>query len=168
MLYRYRVLLIIVALNVPSISRTEEPVAAKASKADAWPTLVWKKAAPSPFARVESPAAVVNNKIYLFGGFTENLEASNQIDVYDPASDSWTRKKDMPTRLTHLNPASDGKTIWFAGGFKGKHPGPVTHEVWKYGIASDTWSAAAGTAGGGWAGGGRTQITLLWRLQSRS
>jgi N-acetylneuraminic acid mutarotase len=77
----------------------------------------------------------------LFGGFTEDLDASNQVNVYDPGSDSWTRKKDMPTRLTHLNPAIDGNTIWFAGGFKGKHPGPVTAEVWKYDLASDTWTA---------------------------
>ena len=81
---------------------------------------------PSPSARVESPAAVVNGKLYMFDGFTEDLEASNQVDVYDPANDSWARKKDMPARLTHLNPGSDGKTIWFAGGFKGKHPGLVT------------------------------------------
>ncbi len=46
----------------------------------------------------------------------------------------------MPTRLTHLNPAIDGKTIWFAGGFKGKHPGPVVDEVWKYDVASDAWT----------------------------
>ena len=168
----YRTLLVIIALNVPSIGRAEEPAAAKSSsKADAWPTLEWKKAAPSPFARVESPAAVVNSKLYLFGGFTEDLDASNQVDVYDPASDSWTRKKDMPTRLTHLNPAIDGNTIWFAGGFKGKHPGPVTAEVWKYDIAFghlDRRTAAAGTACGRWPGGGRTQITLLRRLQSRS
>jgi hypothetical protein len=67
--------------------------------------------------------------------------ASNQVDVYDPASDSWTRQKDMPTRLTHLNPAIDGNTIWLAGGFKGKHPGPVRDEVWKYDIALDAWTA---------------------------
>jgi N-acetylneuraminic acid mutarotase len=109
----------------------------------AWPTLEWKKAAPSPFARVESPAAVVNGKLYLFGGFTDELDASNQVDVYDPAQDTWARKKDMPARLTHLNPASDGKIIWFAGGFKGKHPGPVTAEVWKYDTVTDTWTAAA-------------------------
>ena len=129
----YRTLLVIVALTVPSLGRTDEK--------PAWPALEWKKAAALPFARVESPAAVVDGKLYLFGGFTEDLEASNQVDVYDPASDSWTRKKDMPTRLTHLNPAIDGNTIWFAGGFKGKHPGPVTDEVWKYDIASDTWTA---------------------------
>src|SRR5947209_14178602 len=115
------------ALNLPSMGRTDEP---------AWQALKWKKAASSPFPRVESPAAVVQNKLYLFGGFTKELQASSQVDVYDPANDSWTRKKDMPTRLTHLNPAIDGKTIWFAGGFKGKHPGPVTDEVWKYDIRS--------------------------------
>jgi N-acetylneuraminic acid mutarotase len=129
---RYRTLLILMALNVSSTGRTDE---------NAWPPLKWQKAAPSPFARVEAPAAVVNGKIYLFGGFTEDLEASNQVDVYDPARDTWTRKKDMPTQLTHLNTARDGDTIWFAGGFKGKHPGPVTDEVWKYDIPSDTWTA---------------------------
>ena len=46
----------------------------------------------------------------------------------------------MPTRVTHFNPASDGASIWLAGGFKEKHPGPVTDEVWKYNIASDAWS----------------------------
>lgn len=143
----YRTLLAITALNVPLIARTEEPPTKSSNKADAWPTLAWKKAALSPFARVEAPTAVVSGKIYLFGGFTEDLEASNQVDVYDPASDSWTRKKDMPTRLTHLNPAIDGKTIWFAGGFKGKHPGPVTAEVWKYDIVADTWTAGPSLPG---------------------
>jgi N-acetylneuraminic acid mutarotase len=142
MICSYRTLLVILVLNVPMIGRTEEPAAAESSaKSAGWPALEWKKAAPSPFARVESPAAVVDGKIYLFGGFTEDLDASNQLDVYDAASDSWTRKKDMPMRLTHLNPAVDGNTICFAGGFKGKHPGPVTAEVWKYDIASDTWTA---------------------------
>jgi N-acetylneuraminic acid mutarotase len=137
----YRTLLAVIALNVPLVGRTDEPPGAKTSStADAWPILEWKKAAPSPFARVESPTAVVNGKIYLFGGFTEDLDASNRVDVYDPASDSWSRKKDMPAHLTHLNPALDGNTIWFAGGFKGKHPGPVTAEVWKYDIAADSWT----------------------------
>ena len=65
----------------------------------------------------------------------------------------------MPTRLTHLNPAVDGNTIWFAGGFKGRHPGPVTAEVWKYDIASDAWTAGPPLperrAGGGLAVVGR-------------
>jgi N-acetylneuraminic acid mutarotase len=142
MLCTHRTLLGLIALIVLGIRGTEEPAAAQPSgKADAWPALAWQKAAPSPFARVESPTAMVNDKLYLFGGFTDDLDASNQVNVYDPVSDLWTRKKDMPARLTHLNAAVDGNTIWFAGGFKGKHPGPVTAEVWKYDIASDTWTA---------------------------
>ena len=131
MVSTFRTFVAIMAMTVPSIGRADEP---------AWPTLEWKPAAPSPFARVESPTAVVDGKLFLFGGFTEDLQASNQLDVYDPTTDTWSRKKDMPTGLTHLNPATHGKTIWFAGGFKGKHPGPVTAEVWKYDIPTDTWS----------------------------
>ena len=134
-----RALLAVIALSAPAIGRAEEPTSP--SKAEAWPRLEWKKAAPSPFARVESPTAVVDGKMYLFGGFTDDLGASNELDVYDPANDSWTRKKDMPTRLTHLNPAVDGKTVWFAGGFQGKHPGPASAEVWKYDVAADSWAA---------------------------
>ncbi len=118
-----------------------------------WPEIVWKKGAASPFARVESPTAVVGGKMYLFGGFVTGLGASDEVDVYDPAKDVWTRMKDMPTKVTHLNPAVDGGTIWLAGGFKGKHPGPVTDEVWKYDIAGDSWTAGPALpekrAGGG-------------------
>ena len=99
-----------------------KPAAAQSNcKTDGWTKLAWRNGTPSPFARVEAPSAVVDGKLYLFGGFTDTLDASNEVNVYDPASDAWTRKKDMPTRLTHLNAALDGKTIWFAGGFKGKH-----------------------------------------------
>lgn len=104
-------------------------------------TLQWKAGAASPFERVEAPTAVIDGKLFLFGGFSSDLGASAEIDVYDPAADQWTRRKDMPTPVTHLNPAVDGKTVWFAGGFKGRHPGPVTDEVWKYDVDSDTWSA---------------------------
>ena len=144
----YRTLLVIIALNVATIGRTGEPAGGSKSQADSessapgsvWSALQWKERKPSPFARVESPAAVVDGKLYLFGGFTEDLQASNQVDVYDPSADSWARLKDMPTGVTHLNPAQDGATIWFAGGFKGRHPGPVTTEVWKYDSSSDSWT----------------------------
>jgi hypothetical protein len=51
-----------------------ESVAAPAS---AWSARAWKKAAPSPFARVEAPSATVDGKMYVFGGFVTGLGASN-------------------------------------------------------------------------------------------
>lgn len=133
-----RILVAVMALCSVSIGKADTPSSAPTP---AWPSLQWGKGTPSPFARCESPTAVINGKMYLFGGFTDDLGASNELDVYDPASDSWTRMKDMPTHVTHLDPAIDGRTLWLAGGFKGKHPGPVTNEVWKYDIASDMWTA---------------------------
>jgi len=100
----------------------------------------WTPAAKSPVERVEAPALVLNDKLYVFGGFDAGLRALPFLDVYDPAKDSWTRLHDMPMKVTHLNPASDGKRVWFAGGFKGPHPGAATDEVWKYDVASDSWS----------------------------
>ncbi len=139
-----------VTLSLPA--RGEEPAALAG--------LNWKMGAASPFARCESPTIVVNSKLYLFGGFTSDLAASHELDVYDPAADTWTRLKPMPTEVTHLNPVRDGNTIWLAGGFKGKHPGPVTDEVWKYDIAADSWTAGPPLpekrGGGGLAVLGRT------------
>jgi len=85
--------MVVIALNVTSIALSDEPVAAESTgktnasstaRSSVWPALERRMAAPSPFARVESPTAVVNGKLYLFGGFTEDLQASNQIDAADP------------------------------------------------------------------------------------
>ncbi|MFM7538494.1 MAG: Kelch repeat-containing protein [Planctomycetota bacterium] len=106
----------------------------------AWPSLEWKKVAPSPYSRTEAATAVAGGKLYLLGGFIERLETSNKVDVYDPVTDTWSRKKDMPTRPTHLNPAVEGANLWLAGGFQGKHPGPALREVWKYDTMGDSWT----------------------------
>ncbi|HEY1784879.1 MAG TPA: kelch repeat-containing protein [Pirellulales bacterium] len=134
------VLFVIIMAAAVSAAGADEPQQNAASGKE-FGHLEWKAGAPTPFPRVESPTVVVDGKLFLFGGFTEDLGASNQLDVYDPASDTWTRRKEMPTGVTHLNPAIDGNTIWLAGGFKGRHPGPVTDEVWKYDIAEDRWTA---------------------------
>ena len=45
---------------------------------------------------------MINDKIYVFGGFTNtSMEASLQSHVYDPSTDVWTRLADMPAKVTH-------------------------------------------------------------------
>ena len=100
----------------------------------------WLRAAASPIERVEAPTLKLNGKLYVFGGFDGGLRPIPRLDVYDTSTDSWNRLKDIPLTVTHLNPASDGKTVWFVGGYKGRHPGKVTAEVWKYNVAADSWS----------------------------
>jgi N-acetylneuraminic acid mutarotase len=82
----------------------------------------------------------VDGKLYVFGGFNSTkLEATNTVEVYDPATDQWTPRADMPTVVTHANAAVDGDRVWLVGGFKGNHPAPVTDEVWEYDVPSDRW-----------------------------
>jgi N-acetylneuraminic acid mutarotase len=162
---RCKFLLLVIAIGVIAIgltaaatARADEPQPIGTSGKE-FASLEWKAAAPTPFPRVESPTVVVDGKLFLFGGFTDDLGASTALDVYDPATDTWTRRKEMPTGVTHLNPAIEGNNIWLAGGFKGRHPGPVTDEVWKYDIAADSWTAGPRLpeprAGGGLAIAGR-------------
>lgn len=100
----------------------------------------WSKRAPVPMARYEASGAVIGGKIYVFGGFHQrDIRAMARVDVYDRATNTWTRKADMPSATTHRNPVPLGDTVWFAGGFVGDDPGPPTGEVWKYHVLTDRW-----------------------------
>jgi len=55
-------------------------------------TGIWITKAPMPTARYGSATAVINNKIYVFGGNYGNSAA----EVYTPATDSWEVISDIP------------------------------------------------------------------------
>lgn len=107
----------------------------------AFGTITWDNGAASPIARAEAARAVVNNKMYVFGGYyNADIQATRRSDVYDPASDTWKRIADMPVAITHQGMVVDGSTVWLVGGYVGDHPGPGTKQVWKYDTIKNTWS----------------------------
>jgi N-acetylneuraminic acid mutarotase len=101
----------------------------------------WERAASSPITRAEAPGAVVEGRLYVFGGFdSAALTVSPRVDAYDPKTGAWSRHRDLPLELTHVVPAVDGRIVWFAGGFEGRHPGTAVADVIAYDAAADTWS----------------------------
>ena len=74
------------------------------------------------------------------------------MDAYDPNTNTWTRKHDMPSAFpdTHAAVVKDpnGHVFWFIGGFLGSfthdstgaHGPPGTALVYKYDAATDTWT----------------------------
>ncbi|WP_051935670.1 NPCBM/NEW2 domain-containing protein [Deinococcus sp. YIM 77859] len=124
--------------DVVFILQNVRPVAAPAG-------LAWTERGRAPTTLYEGQGAAVNGRLYVFGGFDKNLNnvpiATTAAHMYDPASDQWRRLRDLPEPLTHAGLAVDGQAIYLAGGFLGNHPGPQTDHVWKYDVASDTWSA---------------------------
>ncbi|MCW4001219.1 MAG: hypothetical protein NWE93_13375 [Candidatus Bathyarchaeota archaeon] len=61
-------------------------------------TNTWQTMAPMPTPRSQMQANVVDNKIYVAGGFNlySNFEFVNFTDVYDPLTNSWSRMSPMP------------------------------------------------------------------------
>lgn len=62
-------------------------------------TNTWTSKQDMPVARWGMRAGVINGKIYVTGGFTKAGWATGamaSLFVYDPASNSWTQKRNMP------------------------------------------------------------------------
>lgn len=124
----------------------------------------WTTAASAPFNHIEGATAVVNNKLYLIGGFKDSdLNTSGRVDVYNPQTNVWESvakpRQALPVNLSHAQAAVDGNSIWLAGGFLNKNPGPATNKVYRYDTVQDKWytgpNLPAARAGGGMALVGR-------------
>ena len=109
-------------------------------------TLTWHSVAPIPVGMTEARGEGVNGKLYVFGGYPATTYLpSNRVYCYDPVSNTWTRKTDMPVGTTHTGTAVDGQYVYFAGGY----PPDPTHQfqvftttaVWRYDTVNDSWTA---------------------------
>ena len=119
---------------------------------DAAGQLVWQPLPDMPVGKWETATAVIDDKIYLFGGYIQNVRSSKRSDIFDPRDGSWTRLQDLPSAISHINAVLDGRTVWFAGGFKDGYRGHAIAEVWNYDIDEDRYTAAPllpETRGGG-------------------
>ncbi len=105
-------------------------------------TDTWTEKADMPTPRFLPATSVVDGKIYVIGG--GNLAVRSQlglptVEEYDPATDTWTRKADMPTPRHGLSTSVLNGRIYAISGFDGTNMGTVE----EYDPASDTWTKKA-------------------------
>jgi hypothetical protein len=119
---------------------------------------VWRNKAPFPVRVMGTNGAVeINGKIYVSGGFTRRYDAERDVYflqtlrslyVYDPATDRWTRLRDMP--------------ITSARGVSGAYQGMLyvaSGALWRYNPGNNNWVQLSrtphdpGYGGGGFIGG---------------
>ena len=103
---------------------------------------VWTLKENLPFGRVGACASEVNNKIYMIGGLTSgapNYTNNPANQVYDPATDTWQTKKNMPTARAFLATAVVRGVIYAMGG---GYPSYLD-TVEAYDLATDTWTTKA-------------------------
>ncbi|HUS15488.1 MAG TPA: S-layer homology domain-containing protein, partial [Chloroflexia bacterium] len=132
--------------SVPiSTTRVYNPVADSISTTDAWPA--------SP-VRVPGGWAVVNDKLYLFGGFSDLANGGTggvftdtwRFDPAQPAGSRWTQMAPMNLGRAFMGAAVvDGKIYAVGGDLWQGSPGtlvPVTN-VERYDPATNTWTTMA-------------------------
>ena len=105
----------------------------------------WQQLEDMPVAKWEPASLVVDNKVYVLGGYGNFICSSKRLDVFDPAEGTWTQLQDLPSAISHVNLVPDGRGFWFAGGMKDKvHPGKdhIVSEVWHFDLALDRYTAA--------------------------
>jgi N-acetylneuraminic acid mutarotase len=110
-------------------------------------TDTWTRKGNMPTPRTRSAASVVEGKIYVIGGAGgggDLYPEMSTVEAYDPATDTWTRKADMPSARELLSTSVVGGKIYAIGGqqensvFRG-----VFSTVEMYDPATDTWAKRA-------------------------
>ncbi len=109
----------------------------------------WSDGAAASFGRWEGGTVTYNNQMYVFGGFIDrNLNATAEVDVYNPATDSWSYVTSIPIGpLTHMGVTIVGDTVYLAGGnignFANHNAGVATAAVLSYDITTGVWGSVA-------------------------
>jgi N-acetylneuraminic acid mutarotase len=108
----------------------------------------WGLLAPVPEKSEEFTFCDVNGKIYLIGGLpVDTTPPLGVVQEYDTATDTWTKKKNMPLATHHAAPAAyNGRIYLFGGQIQARPGGPAQlpiNNAWEYNPASDSWRALA-------------------------
>jgi hypothetical protein len=103
----------------------------------------WRPRAPLPQARDHLGVAVLNGKIYAFGGFTSSVHqgAGDVVFEYDPSGDSWQTLTPMRAPRASVAVAALDARLHVVGGRGLDGVTVATHDV--YDPTTAKWSTAA-------------------------
>ena len=83
-------------------------------------TNTWRTAADMLTPRISPKAAVFSTDIYVFGGYSRTAVRGEKykktVEVYDTRTDTWVRKRDMPTLRRNFGTAVVNGKIYIIGG----------------------------------------------------
>jgi N-acetylneuraminic acid mutarotase len=107
-------------------------------------TDTWTRKADMPTARGHTCTCVVNGKIYVIGGDAGPDPVHwgmPDVEVYDPVTDTWTQKADMPTSRFWFSTGVVDGIIYVIGGKPGYgDSSPHLTTVEAYDSTTDTWT----------------------------
>jgi N-acetylneuraminic acid mutarotase len=109
-------------------------------------TDTWSSGAPIPTGYGTSGSAILNGKLYVIGGCRladgvfGDVCGFHDVQVYDPATDTWSRAAAYPLAIAAPSCGAIGDRIYCAGG---GDSGGSTSDAFSYHPATNTWSKTA-------------------------
>jgi N-acetylneuraminic acid mutarotase len=105
-------------------------------------TDTWTQKADMPKARSALSTSVIDGKIYAIGGIVSSDmtgPAVSTVEEYDPATETWTQKADMPTARGYLSTSVVNGKIYAIGGTPSNWTSVIS-TVEEYNPVTDTWT----------------------------
>jgi len=114
-----------------------------ANSPDGGAPLSWTEGAPCPVARFEANGVVVDDELWVMGGFlSTSLDVTKRVDIYEPSTNSWRLGPELPGAETHAGVVSLGRDFVMVAGFAGNVlTRTTTAGVWRWSAADAAWSA---------------------------
>jgi len=78
-------------------------------------TDTWEEKQGLPTARFKPGAVVINDKIYVIGGFSDGV-MSSRVDVYHPETDTWEDATDFPKGILFSGVVTVNNKLYISGG----------------------------------------------------
>lgn len=97
----------------------------------------WTTLPPMPRPRSELAAAVVDEWIYIVGGFG----GPAQVECFHPASGTWATAPDLPQGVHHPGVTALDGVVYVAGGYA--EDGAATDALWAFAPGTGAWEARA-------------------------
>jgi N-acetylneuraminic acid mutarotase len=103
----------------------------------------WTTLAPMTTGRERGAAVadIIDGKIYVAGGFRQ-LQASALLDVYDPGTNMWAQRADLPATRDHACGAAIAGQLHFVGGRTVQTNSPRP-DVWSFDPGTNMWTPRA-------------------------
>ncbi len=112
----------------------------------------WMTGAPAPTARTEVAVAALDGLIYVVGGFEQSSSwrslqssASTKVEVYDPVTNRWSSRPDLPIGLHHAGAAVLDGDLYVVGGFTVSEDTlwNPSDRVFRFNPADEAWTERA-------------------------
>jgi N-acetylneuraminic acid mutarotase len=125
------VLLIIIFIFPISMAQTTTSTNATAGP-------FWTAGAPMPTPRTEVTAALLDDNIYVIGGFDELGQVTDIVEVYNIANNTWSKTAAvLPEPLHHTAAASYNGKIYVVGGYTA--PWSPSNKLFIYDPVQNSW-----------------------------